>query len=95
MSEPISLSRFIATIDGVRYFGHPRMVVRYQRLVTENEELREAVNAALILLGNLVWADPGKVTDVIMALKSALDPEQDDEDEEPDPGIYADWGIGK
>lgn len=69
---------------------------RCQALATENQDLRDAANAALILLGNITWADPGKVTDVIMALESALDPEQDeDEDEEPDPGIYADWGIGK
>ena len=55
---------------------------RCQALTIENEDLREAAHAALILLGNITWADPGKVTDVIMALESALDPEQDEDDEE-------------
>ena len=54
---------------------------RYRALATENEDLREAAHAALILLGNLIWADP-QVIPVIVALEDALDPEQEEEQED-------------
>ena len=83
MSEPISLSRFIATIDDVRYFCHPRMVARCQALATENEDLREAAHAALNLLSSFsTLASNPQVIAVVQALESALDPEQDGDDEE-------------
>ena len=57
---------------------------RYRRLATENEELREAAIAALILLGNPPFANQTgpQVLSVVRALEEALDTEQDDEEDE-------------
>jgi len=57
---------------------------RYRRLATENEELREAAIAALILLGNPPFANQTgpQVLSVVQALEEALDTEQDDEEDE-------------
>ena len=57
---------------------------RYRRLATENEELREAAIAALILLGNMPreYQADEKAIAVVQALEAALDPEQDDSYEE-------------
>ena len=57
---------------------------RYQRLVTENEELREAAIAALVLLGNmpLEYQADQRVLAVVQALEEALDTEQDEDEDE-------------
>ncbi len=57
---------------------------RYRALKTENEDLRDAANQALDLLGNLPWEDQAdeRVIAVVQALEAALDPEQDEDDEE-------------
>ena len=60
----------------------PNIVARYQALATENEILREAANAALILLSSFstLWGNP-QVLSVVQQLEDALDQEQDEEDE--------------
>ena len=57
---------------------------RYRALKTETEDLRDAANQALDLLGNLPWEDQAdeRVIAVVQTLETALDPEQDEDDEE-------------
>ena len=56
---------------------------RCQALATENEDLREAAHAALNLLSSFssLLSNPQVIT-VVQALEGALDPEQDEDDEE-------------
>jgi len=58
-------------------------MVSREVLEAENEDLRDAANAALILLGNLPLADQAtqRVLVVVQQLEDALSQEQDEDED--------------